>query len=177
MERLLVLGAGTAGTMVANKLRPRLPRDEWAITLVDQDREHHYQPGYLFIPFGRTLAGATALRDRLASWPGGRLVIHICEMPIKCPAAPLEFAFLAEAFLRERGMRDQVEIVYVTPLDGAFTEPIASARLTRLLEDRKIAVETDFMIERVDTESSSIVSPLPAAMSMRGKHVPHEREE
>ena len=52
MKRLLVLGAGTAGTMAVNKLRPRLDPDEWAITVVDARPDHHYQPGYLFIPFG-----------------------------------------------------------------------------------------------------------------------------
>ena len=52
MKRLLVLGGGTAGTMVVNKLRPRLARDEWQITVVDQRDVHYYQPGYLFIPFG-----------------------------------------------------------------------------------------------------------------------------
>ena len=52
MKQLLVLGAGTAGTMAVNKLRPHLPADEWAITVVDSKPEHHYQPGYLFIPFG-----------------------------------------------------------------------------------------------------------------------------
>ena len=53
MKRLVVLGAGTAGTMVANKLRHRLDRDAWSITVVDQDDHHHYQPGYPFVPFGR----------------------------------------------------------------------------------------------------------------------------
>ena len=38
--------------MVANRLRRRLPVGEWAITIVDQDPDHHYQPGYLLIPFG-----------------------------------------------------------------------------------------------------------------------------
>ena len=52
MKRLLVLGAGTAGTMAVNKLRPQLPRDEWRITVVDSDETHYYQPGYLFVPFG-----------------------------------------------------------------------------------------------------------------------------
>ncbi len=52
MRRLVVLGAGTAGTMVVNKLRPRLDRSEWSISVVDQDDRHFYQPGYLFIPFG-----------------------------------------------------------------------------------------------------------------------------
>jgi sulfide:quinone oxidoreductase len=52
MKKLLILGAGTAGTMVANKLRHVLSRDEWKITIVDQNEVHYYQPGFLFIPFG-----------------------------------------------------------------------------------------------------------------------------
>ena len=52
MKRLLILGSGTAGTMVANKLRHVLSRDEWKITIVDKDETHYYQPGFLFIPFG-----------------------------------------------------------------------------------------------------------------------------
>ena len=47
-------------------------------------------------------------------------------MPIKCPVAPLEFTFLADDYLTRRGLRDRTEIVYVTPLDGAFTKPVAS---------------------------------------------------
>ena len=73
-------------------------------------------------------------------------------MPIKCPVAPLEFAFLAEAYFRERGMRDRVEIVYVTPLPGAFTKPIAAEQLGSMLDERKITVEPDFLVERIDTE-------------------------
>ncbi|MDH3250966.1 MAG: NAD(P)/FAD-dependent oxidoreductase [Acidimicrobiia bacterium] len=235
MKRLLVLGAGTAGTMVVNKLRPRLDEDEWKITIVDQEATHHYQPGYLFLPFGDyrpdeivkpkkkfipegvelimgeidrveaddsrifltdgtelaydqlviatgatprpdqtpgmdedewrksvhefyTHEGATALRDKLATWEGGRLVVHITEMPIKCPVAPLEFTFLADDFFKKKGMRDRVEITYVTPLDGAFTKPVASKQLGDMLTDRKVALEPDFMIERVDNEAKAIVS-------------------
>lgn len=236
MKRLLVLGAGTAGTMAINKLRPRLPEDEWEITVVEPSDIHHYQPGYLFLPFdaytaeetmeptdrfipegvtrirsevdrvdaeanvvhltdGQTLPydyliiasgttprpdqtpgmddpevwrksvhefytfeGAMALQEKLASWPGGRLVVHVTEMPIKCPVAPLEFTFLADAFFAEKGMRDQVEIVYVTPLEGAFTKPVASKLLGHMLEDRKIQLEPDFMIDEVDGEGSKIVS-------------------
>jgi len=235
MNHLLVLGGGTAGTMVVNRLRPLLPRDEWSITVVDPRGEHHYQPGYLFIPFdgyepddvvkptehfipegvelltspvdkvvpesnevhlgdgkvltydqlviatgttprpdqtegmdgsewGKsvftfyTLDGAIALRDKLRTWEGGRLVVHITEMPIKCPVAPLEFTFLADSFFKERGMRDRVEITYVTPLDGAFTKPIASKHLGGMLEERKIELETDFYIERVDNEQKAVVS-------------------
>ncbi len=235
MKRLLVLGAGTAGTMVVNKLRPRLDDAEWKITIVDQEPTHHYQPGYLFLPFGDyrpeevvkpkkkfipdgvelvmaeidrvdpaenrvfladgtelefdqlviatgttprpdetpgmaedewrksvhefyTFEGATALGEKLAAWEGGRLVVHITEMPIKCPVAPLEFTFLADDFFKKKGMRDQVEITYVTPLDGAFTKPVASKHLGDMLSERKVVVEPDFMIERVDNESKTIVS-------------------
>ncbi len=52
MKKLLILGAGTAGTMVANRMSHLLDMDEWKITIVDQHETHYYQPGFLFIPFG-----------------------------------------------------------------------------------------------------------------------------
>ena len=52
MKNILILGAGTAGTLIANKLRKRLSKREWSITIVDENKEHYYQPGFLFIPFG-----------------------------------------------------------------------------------------------------------------------------
>lgn len=235
MRRLLVLGAGTAGTMAVNKLRPRLSRDEWAITVVDSTPDHHYQPGYLFIPFGTyrpdevvkpkrqlivdgvdlvmgdvdivkpdesvvvladgtelhydqliiatgthprrdqtdgldgddygvtihdfyTFEGATRLAEVLDGWDGGRLVLNIVEMPIKCPVAPLEFMFLADAFFAERGMRDRVELTYVTPLDGAFTKPVAAKFLGDMLDRRQIALEPDFMTMEVDGDRNMLVS-------------------
>jgi len=105
-----------------------------------------------------TFAGSVALRDKLASWEGGRLVVHVTEMPIKCPVAPLEFSFLADAFFEEKGMRDKVTITYVTPLEGAFTKPVASAALGNMLDSRKIALESDFMIESIDDERKVLVS-------------------
>ena len=235
MRKLLVLGAGTAGTMAANKLRHRLDQRDWTVAVVDQDDEHHYQPGYLFIPFGTydrddvvrsrhrfladgidlvlgeidrvepeacvvhladgrtlpydylviatgttprpdqtpgmlgpewrrsifdfyTLEGAEALAQALLRLDHGRLVVHITEMPIKCPVAPLEFTFLADDWLSERGLREHVELVFVTPLDGAFTQPVASARLGAMLEDRRILVEPDFMVERIDGKNRKLVS-------------------
>jgi sulfide:quinone oxidoreductase len=52
MKKLLILGAGTAGTMVANRMSRALDMDEWQITIIDQHETHYYQPGFLFIPFG-----------------------------------------------------------------------------------------------------------------------------
>lgn len=228
MGRLVILGAGTAGTILANKLRRGLDRADWDITLVDHDGEHVYQPGLLMVPFGGhrpeelvkprarflpagveltigeidrvdpadrevfladgrrlpydyliiatgtrpcpeqtpgmsdggewrksifdfyTLDGATALGEALRGFSGGRLVVHIVDMPIKCPVAPLEFAFLADAWLRERGLRERTELVFATPLSGAFTKPIAAEHLGAMLTERGIALEPDFMVERVD---------------------------
>jgi len=234
MKRLLILGAGTAGTMMANHLRPKLARDQWNISIVDQEKVHYYQPGYLFLPFDiyqpkhikkpiekfiptgvnliqekidkilpeenkvllannnvldfdlliiatgtkiapqeiqgmdgpgwrnnifdfYTFDGAKALRDKLRKWQGGRLVVHICEMPIKCPVAPLEFAFLAEDFFRQKGIRDRVEITFVTPLSGAFTKPKATEILSHLLVEKKIEIVSDFAIERIDNTSNTMI--------------------
>lgn len=51
MKNLVILGAGTGGTMVANRASRKLPAD-WSITVVDPAMNHLYQPGLLFLPFG-----------------------------------------------------------------------------------------------------------------------------
>ncbi len=237
-KTVLILGGGTAGTMTANRLAQELDPNEWRIVVVDRDRTHYYQPGFLFIPFGiykprdvvkprrdylapgvdlvlsevdviepdrnrvrikadggryisydfliiatgtaprpdetpgllseglwyrdafdfYTLEGATRLAHRLRTWEGGRLVLNIVDMPIKCPVAPLEFVFLADWYLRERGLRDKTELVYVTPLSAAFTKPKAAALLGHMLEERGIQLVPDFYIERVDPERKVLVS-------------------
>lgn len=221
--------------MVANKLIRLLDRDEWQITIVDQDATHYYQPGFLFLPFGmytrndvvkpkrdfvpcgvelvmapiemietaqnrvrlgngRTLSydfliiatgadihpeqtpglgehewgksihtfysfeGALALFKHLRTWPGGRLVVNVVENPIKCPVAPLEFLMLADWFFHEKGMRDRVELIYATPLSGAFTKPIASKLLGGMLEQKGIRVVPEFIIERVEPDAKKIVA-------------------
>lgn len=227
MKKLLILGAGTAGTMMAAKMRRNLDRDEWEITVVDQDDRHIYQPGLLFIPFSiyrtrdvvkprsryiprgvefiiseidaiepdqnrvrlsggaeleydflviatgsrivpeeteglteegwqetafdfYTLDGASKLEAAFEAWEGGRLVVNVVEMPIKCPIAPIEFVCLADWYLTERGVRDKTEIVYATPLEGAFTKPRASAMLGDILDKKNIQVEGLFSAGSVD---------------------------
>jgi sulfide:quinone oxidoreductase len=102
--------------------------------------------------------GADALQGALGRFDGGRLVVNLVDMPIKCPVAPLEFAFLADWYLRERGIRDRVELVYSTPLDGAFTKPIASERLGGLLADKEIELVTEFNAGEVDGVGGKLVS-------------------
>lgn len=234
MQQIVILGAGTAGSIVANRLRRELPASEYQITVVDRNDQHHYQPGYLFVPFGiyrprtvvkrrsrflprgvdfvldgirrvnpqdktvelehatlsydyliiatgctirpdqvpgmthpkawrrnvfdfYTLGGASRLNHALRNFERGRLVVHISEMPIKCPVAPLEFTLLADWFFFMRRRRLDVDITFVTPLDGAFTKPVAKSELGNLLRRRDIEVETDFNVERIDPEQNLLI--------------------
>lgn len=244
MNKLLILGAGTGGTIMANLMRRKLSNDEWAITIVDQDKIHYYQPGFLFIPFGYykrediikpkqnfipggvntvyrkiekidpennkvlladgeeliydiliiatgtkinpeetpglkgelwhksifdfyTIEGAEALSEYFKNWEGGNLVINVADNPIKCPVAPLEFAFFADYFFSSKGMRKKVNITYVTPLSGAFTKPKASKALGSLLEKRNINLTTDFFLGEVDNTNKKI-------MDFGGREVPFD---
>ena len=234
MKDLVILGAGSAGTMMANHLHKHLNREQWKIHIIDEREKHYYQPGFLFIPFGTyqpedvvkpiskfipsgvelikskiqkidgdknavsmqngqiisydvliiatgsdiapeevegmkgaewhksvfdfyTFEGTVALSKKLKDWPGGRLVVHITEMPIKCPVAPLEFSFLADAYFKKKGMRDKVKITYVTPLSGAFTKPKSTEALEYLLKEKNIDIVTDFAIMEVNNEQKTIV--------------------
>lgn len=102
--------------------------------------------------------GSVTLAEKLKDWEGGRLVVNIVEMPIKCPVAPLEFAFLADDYFTEKGMRDKVEMTYVTPLPGAFTKPIAAEAFGNTLDEKGIEVESDFMLMEIDNENKALVS-------------------
>ncbi|MCX7707236.1 MAG: NAD(P)/FAD-dependent oxidoreductase [Anaerolineae bacterium] len=234
MKKLLVIGAGTAGTMVVNRLCRLLDCSDWKITIVDPHETHYYQPGFLFIPFGiysrndvvkpkrdfipspvemikaeaeviepdynrvrlkdgrilnydflviatgaqtrpdqtpglqehewyrsifdfYTIEGAVALARHLRTWQGGRLVVNVVENPIKCPVAPLEFLMLADWYFHEQGIRDRVELIYATPLPGAFTKPIASKHLGYILEEKNIKIVPEFMVEHVDPDAKKLV--------------------
>jgi sulfide:quinone oxidoreductase len=94
--------------------------------------------------------GADLLRVALDRFDGGRLVVNLVDMPIKCPVAPLEFAFLADWHLRERGIRNRTELVYATPLDSAFTKKTCAENLSFLLEAKEIELVTEFSAGEVD---------------------------
>ena len=79
--------------------------------LVPEETEGLTGPGWMEKVFTfYDLEGAAALGGALAAFDGGRLVVNVVDMPIKCPVAPLEFCFLADWYFRERGIRDRVEI-------------------------------------------------------------------
>lgn len=52
MKKLVIVGSGAGGVMCATKLRPKLDEKEWKITVIDRNLQHHYQAGWLFVPFG-----------------------------------------------------------------------------------------------------------------------------
>lgn len=105
-----------------------------------------------------TPEGATALSEALENFSSGHLVMQIMEMPIKCPVAPLEFCFLADDYFKKRGVRQNIQISYVTPMSGAFTKPVASAKLSSLLSDKNINLVSDFYAEKVVGSENKIVS-------------------
>ena len=234
-RKIVVLGGGTGGTLMANRLRKLYKPGEVEIDVVDKDDRHVYQPGLLFVPFGLasideivrprarqlragiafhetgidhvdiatdtvhlgngkalsydvlivatgthlqpeetegmtgpgwmenvftfyTPEGAAALADALNDFDGGRLVVNFVDLPIKCPVAPLEFAFLADWYFHDCKIRDKVELTFVTPLDGAFTKPVASERLGSLLVEKGIELVTEFNTGEVDGAGGRLVS-------------------
>ena len=236
MKELLILGAGTGGSVAANMLTHKLDLKEWRITVIDRASVHIYQPGLLFIPFRMNgyesedditrpirspmpknvryingdiklidkenktvetdvgkyeydwlistlgchiapeeiegmqelmgngvhtfydMQGAMRLQKALDEMREGRLVIDIAEMPIKCPVAPLEFAFLADYHFLQKGIRDQIDITLVTPFEGAFTKPNANRILSKIAEDKRINIVSNFVLASVDGESKTIHS-------------------
>ena len=233
MRNILILGAGAGGTIVANMLRKELQQSEWKITIIDREERHHYQAGYLFIPFGiygeqdvlkpkkefippdvhfvvdtvvkiepsqrkaqtllgqydydwlvistgctiepsevegmldgwqkdifdfYTLEGALALRQRLKYLNQGKVVLNIAEFPYKCPIAPLEFVFMSDWFFTANGVRDRVEIEFVTPLDNVFTKPVAAKALAQVAAQKNIKVTPYFDLARVNANEKTIES-------------------
>ena len=228
MKKIVIVGAGTGGTAVANKLRRKLPQDEWEITIIDKDDKHIYQPGLLLVPFGLsstknlirsrkkyisrginfvvdditrinyernrvetkggsfgydwliiatgcriapeeneglldaweenafsfyTAETAEKLRHAIENFNGGKLVMCVAELPIKCPVAPVEFVFLADWYFRKKGMRDKVEICLSTPFPQCMPNwPKASVILTEAAKNKGILLITDFALQEVNSQ-------------------------
>lgn len=236
MKKIVILGSGAGGTMVAAKLRRHLSEREWQITIIDNDEMHHYQPGWLFIPFGIytpadcmkpkrnfipkgvnfvldeivavdtdknqveakkgkyaydwlviatgcrmapeeveglenwkpdpqsnvhsffTLESAVALYKKLKYFKKGKLIFNIAEMPHKCPVVPMEFIFMADWFFSVNGVRDNVEIEFVTPNTGIFTKPIATKVLSVAAEEKEIKVVPNFHLASINQEEKYLES-------------------
>ena len=234
MRKIIILGSGAGGTVVANMLRKELLESEWEITIIDRKEQHHYQAGYLFIPFGvysesdvikpknefipksvdfvldnvvkidtnerrvetekgdrydydwlviatgcdiapgeidgmmdgwgkdifdfYTLGGALELYKKLKYFDSGKVVLNIAEFPYKCPIAPLEFVFMADWFFIVNGVRDKVDIQFVTPMDNVFTKPVAARILAEFAAKKNIKVTPYFDLAQVNANEKTIES-------------------
>jgi sulfide:quinone oxidoreductase len=234
MRKIVILGAGAGGTMVAANLRKELDDGDWQITVIDKNEQHHFQSGYLFIPFGLyssddvlkpkrdfiptgvdfvvdnvtkvdteqrkletekgdsydydwlvistgcrivpeevegmmdvwgedrfdfyTLEGSVALRKKLKYFDSGKVVLNIAEFPYKCPIAPIEFVFMADWFFQMNGVRDKVEIEFVTPIDNIFTKPVAAKALRTFADKKNIKVTPYFDLAKVNGNEKTIES-------------------
>lgn len=229
-ERIVIVGGGVGGTLLANVVGKELSADQAQITVIDEFGQHLYQPGWLYVPFGEEtpgklrkrersllrknvelvvervvgidpvkksiqLAGKTdipydilvlatgsrvapeevpgfaegahhfytsdaaiKLRARLDGFEGGRLVVGVADIPYKCPPAPLEFVFKVDEFLSNRGLRDKTELVYLSPINRAFTIESVSEFVTPMLEERNIRTEVFFNTEEIDPVAKKVTS-------------------
>ena len=100
-----------------------------------------------------TVPGAFALRDKLAAFTGGKVIVGVTSTPFKCPPAPSETALMLHDFLTERGIRDQAEIALVMPLPVPIPpSPDASAALLTAFEERGISWHPGKLVTSLDGE-------------------------
>ena len=227
-ERIVIVGGGTGGTVLANRLADRLEVEldhgDVEIVLVNDGEKQYYKPAYLYVPFGKktvsdatkpiadllprsvdfrvdrvtsvdtdrkrvrlaaggglaydhlvlatgaTLdvedvpglrdgghyfydpAGAERLQDELAAFREGHLVLSVIGVPHMCPAAPVEFVLMVDDWLRERGLREDVELTYTYPIQRAHGMQSVADWVTPIFEDRGINLETFFNVEEVDPD-------------------------
>jgi sulfide:quinone oxidoreductase len=257
-QRVIIIGGGVGGTIVANVLARTLHPYEADITVIESTGDHAYMPGWLYLPFNHVAAdsdqivrrerdllnhhvhlvigkvskidtsnhellatyspgldeivgtggaieaiypydylvlatgarlvpsdlsglsegngawyhfysaeGAIRLRHALHEFEGGRIVVAVGGIPYRCPPAPLEFTFLLDEWLRQRGLRERTEIHYLYPLPRVFPIETVAEVATPLLEERNVQYTIFFNTEAVDTERKLI-------SSLEGEEIPYD---
>jgi sulfide:quinone oxidoreductase len=131
--------------------------------IVPEAIEHFAEEAHHFY----TAEAAAKLRAALDAFTGGKIVIGIAGMPYKCPPAPLEVAFLIEAELRERGLRDKCEMHFCSPIGRAFTIESVSEMATPILEEKGIELHTFFNVEAIEPEAKQV-------LSLEGEELPYD---
>lgn len=230
MTRIAILGGGTGGTVLANRvadrLGPELKRGDVEVTLVNDGSDQVYKPTFLYVPFGEATVeearhplvdlvdrkvdllvdrvtaidtdrkalsmqegdaleydhlvvatganlvpdevpgltegghhfygpdGAERLRDALAAFEEGHLVLSVVGVPHMCPAAPVEFVLMVDQWLRERGRREDVDLTYTYPIQRLHGLEEVAEWAEPLFEERDIGTETFFNPDEVDPEGN-----------------------
>jgi sulfide:quinone oxidoreductase len=115
-----------------------------------------------------SLAGAERLRDELAGFHAGTVLLAVLGHPYKCPPAPFEGAFLLDDGFRRRGVRDAVQIRMTFPM--AAPVPVTqqvSQMFVRALDERGIDWAPKQLVERLDVRGRS-------ARLASGESVPYD---
>ena len=239
MKKVVVLGGGVGGTIVANLLAKRFRPEEAEVTLVDKTGKHVYQPGFVYVAFGRTkpkslvrderkllrkrvrlvigeavridpagrkvhladgtalaydrlvialgarlvpdelpgyaeaahhfysLEGALKLKEALRAFRGGRIVVTVASVPYKCPPAPSEAACQLDYYYTKRGIRDKVDIRFLSPLSRVFPIETLNPLVERVFADDKIRSTIFFNVESIDTKGQTVTS-------IEGETVPYD---
>lgn len=239
MKRVVVLGGGVGGTVVANLLAKQLKPDEAEIILVDKTGKHVYQPGFVYVAFGTTnpaslvreertllrrrvklvlgeairidpeaqrlhFADGTALdydrlvvalgarlvpeqlpgfadaahhfytmdasvklRHALREFDGGRIVVTVASVPYKCPPAPSEAACQLDYYFTKRGIRDKVDIHFLSPLSRVFPLETINPVVEKVFADHGIRSTIFFNVESVDPTTKTVTS-------IEGETVPYD---
>lgn len=228
-KKIVVLGGGVGGTMVANSLVKKLKQEEAKVTLVDEDGKHVYQPGFVYISFGKErprrivkderkllrrsvnlvvdkavkldsenrkigleegkqldydilviatgaeihpkdipgsedahhfydLESSVKLRRALDNFNGGKIVIATGGVPYKCPPAPAEAACQLDYYFNKRGMRDKVNIIFLSPLPRVFPIESMDPLVARAFKEKNVNSEIFFNVESVDPQKKLIHS-------------------
>ncbi len=236
MKRVVILGGGVGGTIVANVLAKKAKGA--AVTVVDKTGKHVYQPGFVYVAFGKmrperlvrderkllrrrvklvideavriddaakevhlksgtvlsydylvistgsrlapdelpgatsgyhfySAEGAVRLREALATFPGGKVVITVGGIPYKCPPAPAEAACLLDYYFTRRGIREKVDIHFLSPLGRVFPLETVSPTVQRIFDAKHVRYTTFFNAERVDAERKVV-------HSLEGEEVPFD---
>ena len=230
MKKVVILGGGVGGTIVANLLAKRLRPGEAEITLVDKTGKHVYQPGFLYVAFGHTkprslvrderrllrkrvnlvlgeavridpearkvhladgraleydrlivalgarlvpdelpgyaeaahhfytVEAAVKLRDVLARFQGGRVVVTVASVPYKCPPAPSEAACQLDYYFAKRGIRDRVDIHFLSPLSRVFPLEPVNPVVEQVFARHNIRSTIFFNVESLDPPNRTVTS-------------------
>ncbi|AUX09518.1 sulfide:quinone oxidoreductase [Halalkaliarchaeum desulfuricum] len=243
MHRVAIVGGGTGGTVLANRLaselRAEIEAGELEIRLISDTPDHVYKPMFLYVPFGKKTVddakrpltelvdrrvnisigevvdvdtdrknlsfadssvlpydqivlatganlesgsvpglreggnhfygpeGAEQLRDELAEFTEGHLVLSVVGVPHMCPAAPVEFVLMVDDWLRQRGLREDIELTYTYPINRAHGLESIAEWASDLFEQRDITLEAFFNVEMVDTDEEVLET-------VEGKELPYD---
>lgn len=230
MKKVVILGGGVGGTIVANWLAKRLRPDEAEITVVDKTGKHVYQPGFVYVAFGRTrpktlvrderkllrkrvnlvlgqavridpegrmvhladgrtlgydrlvvalgarlvpeelpgfseaahhfytLEASLRLHEALLRFGGGKVVVTVASVPYKCPPAPSEAACQLDYLFTKRGIRDKVDLHFLSPLSRVFPLEPVNPVVERIFAEHDIRSTVFFNVEAIDPAKKVVTS-------------------